>query len=137
MTANTVPRLSGPDPSGHERLDAIIGRATAVDGQPPFSDQSLIDAATGARRLISVDLDGVTYGVALVTVGDGPLEAELVVDPDARHRGLGGRLIGTLLREAHGDLLIWAHGDHPDAQISRFPCASPRSVSSSRPPRPR
>ncbi|MHB1172027.1 MAG: mycothiol synthase [Lacisediminihabitans sp.] len=93
-----------------------MDKATRVDGQPPFSDQSLVDLADGARKLVLAELDGSPAAAALVTVGDGPTEAELVVDPDARHHGLGGLLLSELIGHTRGELLIWAHGDHPDAR---------------------
>jgi mycothiol synthase len=85
---------------------ALAGRARAVDGAPPFSDQSLVDYRTGGRELVVIDTDA----AAVV----GPAEAEFVVDPDARGRGLGTRLLETLL--AGGSTLFWAHGDAPAAR---------------------
>jgi mycothiol synthase len=84
----------------------LIADAKAVDGAPPFSDQSLVDYRTGSRELITIDEDA----AAIVA----PNEAEFVVSPDARHRGLGTRLLETLL--AGGTALFWAHGDAPAAR---------------------
>jgi len=86
----------------------LIQRARTADGQPPFSDQSLVDLRTGERRLLAVD----ESAAALVS----DTEAELVVDPDARGRGIGTALLDRVLDSAHGDLLLWAHGDHPAAR---------------------
>jgi len=86
----------------------LIARARAADGQPPFSDQSLVDLRTGARDLVAID----EVGVALVS----STEAELVIDPDARGRGLGTTLLETVLSRTSDELLIWAHGDHPAAR---------------------
>ncbi len=85
----------------------MITRAIAADGQPPFSDQSLVDLRTGSRSLISVDS-------AAAILGDG--EAELVVDPDARGRGIGTKLLERIIADTSGDLLVWAHGDHSAAR---------------------
>ena len=89
-------------------LPALIARARAADGQPPFSDQSLVDLRTGARDLVTID----EVGVALVSA----TEAELVIDPDARGRGLGTTLLEKVLARTTGELLVWAHGDHPAAR---------------------
>jgi len=122
-------------------LQGLIARATAVDGQPPFSDQALIDLRSGVRTLVQFD-------DASAIVGEG--QAEFVVDPDARGRGQGTRMLDRLLADA-GDheLLIWAHGDHPAAralaashglepmrELLQLRVAVPPAVSSARAVRP-
>ena len=122
-------------------LQGLIARATAVDGQPPFSDQALIDLRSGVRTLVQFD-------DASAIVGEG--QAEFVVDPDARGRGQGTRMLDRLLADA-GDheLLIWAHGDHPAAralaashglepmrELLQLRMAVPPAVSSARAVRP-
>ena len=87
-------------------VSGLIERARAADGAPPFSDQSLVDYRTGTRELVSIGDEA----AALV----GKSDAEFVVDPDARGRGLGTRLLDTLL--AGGATLFWAHGDAPAAR---------------------
>lgn len=87
------------------RLADLVDRATAADGSPPFSDGALVALAQGARTLVEL-------GSAVAVVGED--EAELVVDPDARRRGEGGRILDRLL--ADGSTLFWAHGDHPGAR---------------------
>ncbi|HEY0259407.1 MAG TPA: mycothiol synthase, partial [Lacisediminihabitans sp.] len=96
-----MPRPSTPD------LAALIARARTADGQPPFSDQALVDLRTGSRRLLTV-------GPGAAIVGEG--EAELVVDPDARGTGNGTALLEAVLADTGGDILIWSHGDHPAAR---------------------
>ena len=122
-------------------LRGLIARATAVDGQPPFSDQALIDLRSGVRTLVQFD-------DASAIVGEG--QAEFVVDPDARGRGQGTRMLDRLLADA-GDheLLVWAHGDHPAAralaashglepmrELLQLRVAVPPAVSSARAVRP-
>ncbi|CAN5159607.1 hypothetical protein BH11ACT2_BH11ACT2_17260 [soil metagenome] len=91
-----------------EWLGSLIERARAADGQPPFSDQSLLDLRAGERELLALG----EYAAALVSA----TEAELVVDPDVRGRGHGTALIEAVLAEPHTELLVWAHGDHPAAR---------------------
>jgi mycothiol synthase len=89
-------------------LDSLASKARAFDGQPPFSDQSLVDLRLGLRQLIAID------NVAAAIASD--TEAEFVVDPDARGRGHGTSLLETLIARAPEGLLVWAHGDHPAAR---------------------
>jgi mycothiol synthase len=97
----------------NDALRELAAAAAAADGQPPFSDQSLVDVATGARRLLTVD----SVGAALITVDADPAEAELVIHPDARRQGHGQRLLSEVLASVPGTLLVWAHGDHPGARV--------------------
>ena len=97
-------------------LPALVAAATAADGQPPFSDQSLVDFSAGTRRLLTVPAGGEPLGAALVAQDGDTTEAELVVHPDARRRGLGERLLTQVMAASAGQLLIWAHGDHPGAR---------------------
>lgn len=121
MTASASP--STPDQSGphfapwtHEFLTGLIARATLADGQPPFSDQSLIDIESGVRQLVVLAAREKPAAAAIVLFGSTSFEAEFVVDPLERHHGLGNRMMIEMLREAHGTVRIWAHGDHPDAR---------------------
>ncbi|CAN5404579.1 mycothiol synthase [soil metagenome] len=93
-------------------LAGLIERARSVDGQPPFSDGSLVGLAHGERRLVRHE-----QSAAIVTTAKrGTNEAEFVVEPDARRHGLGRALLHELLVAAPGDLLLWSHGDHPGAR---------------------
>ncbi|HMH59078.1 MAG TPA: GNAT family N-acetyltransferase [Galbitalea sp.] len=93
--------MSDSPPSTPDWVARLIEHARAADGAPPFSDQSLVDFRVGTRELVAIDQDA----AALV----GETDAEFVVDPDARGRGLGTELLETLL--AGGATLFWAHGD--------------------------
>jgi len=89
-------------------LGGLISAARATDGQPPFSDQSLVDLRAGTRRLLAIS----EVAAAIVS----PTEAELVVIPDARGRGHGSALVSTIVSSSQPGFLVWAHGDHPAAR---------------------
>ena len=105
---STGPDSAGPAASDRAFLDLLIEQARAVDGQPPFSDASLIELKLGQRRLLSVEHSA----AAILSAG----EAEFAVLPDARGRGIGTKMLETILTESEPGLLIWAHGDHPAAR---------------------
>lgn len=90
-----------PDP---EFLVDLIERARTVDGQPPFSDQSLVELERGERALLAS-----AHGAAVASAD----ELELVIDPDQRGHGHGTALVETVLEAHPGLAFAWAHGDHP------------------------
>ena len=96
-----------PSPSVPESLGGLIERAIAADGQPPFSDQSLVELGRGERALVEVE-----RGAAVI----GANEFELVVDPDARGAGIGTALVERVLAGHPGVKFAWAHGDHPGSR---------------------
>ena len=104
--------MSDSPRSAPDWLTRLIADAKAADGAPPFSDQSLVDYRTGVRELVAIGEDA----AALVPepVEGREAEAEFVVSPDARRRGLGTRLLEQLLDD--GSTLFWAHGDAPGAR---------------------
>lgn len=116
MTASANP--SGPNFASWSLgfLTGLIARATLADRQPPFSDQSLVDLESGARQLVVLAAREKPAAAAIVLFASTSFEAEFVVDPLERHHGLGNRMMIEMLREAHGTVRIWAHGDHPDAR---------------------
>lgn len=90
-------------------FETLVRAATAADGQPPFSDQALVDLATGSRTLT---------GIAPVAAAvHSPIELELVVAPDSRRQGHGAALAEKVLGENPDLRLAWAHGDHPASRI--------------------
>jgi mycothiol synthase len=103
MTQNGLPR-----PSTADRLQRIVEQARAHDGQPPFSDLSLVELRTGVRSLVLVD------DLAAAIVAE--TEAEFVVVPDARGQGTGTALLERLIAASPTALRFWAHGDHPAAR---------------------
>src|SRR3546814_8448208 len=64
----------------------------------------------------SSDLRIVGYAQLQPGHGDHPAMAELAVDPEARGRGIGGRLVTEVLSEGGPDARVWAHGNLPAAR---------------------
>jgi mycothiol synthase len=112
MTASLQLRRSSPSELG-AAFTRLISRCTLVDGQPPFNDQALVDAASGARTLIVAEHGDVIAGAVLV----GADEFEFVVDPEFRRNGLGTILLERILDGAEPTIAGWAHGDHPASRI--------------------
>jgi mycothiol synthase len=94
-------------------LPALIHDAHETDGQPPFSDQTLIDLRQGKKRLLAI---GEMAAAAVPTQSTGTPEIELVVSPQSRRGGLGGMLLDNLIDIYPRGFRIWAHGDHPGAR---------------------
>ena len=113
-------------PSMLERVSELARRAQAVDGQPPFSDQSLVELGRGERQLITVGVDGQAASAVRQPAGAGREmmgaaivsadEFELVIDPDSRCHGLGTSLAAKVLATAPDARSVWAHGDHPGSR---------------------
>ncbi|MBB2892806.1 mycothiol synthase [Flexivirga oryzae] len=94
-----------------EELLAIADRAASYDGVDPFSEQTRLALRhTQPQQVISTD-DTVTAGAYVADDG----AVELVVDPDHRRHGFGGRIVQGVLGE-RPDARFWAHGDLPGAQ---------------------
>ena len=105
-----------------ERAQAVrdlIGRADAVDGTAPVSEQVIhsLTRDSDARHLVEV-ADDVVVGYANLVPGhdEHPAMAEVVVDPGHRGRGLGGELVEAALTAGGDGARVWAHGDLPAAR---------------------
>ncbi|SEB97195.1 mycothiol synthase [Paramicrobacterium humi] len=97
------------------RFAALVDAAAGADGQPPFSDQSIVDARNGRSDYLEVtDAAGGVVGAAIDSAAD-PAEFELVIHPAHRGRGHGTAALQELLGRHDGEVLTWAHGDHPAA----------------------
>lgn len=105
-----------------EAARVVIAAAEAADGTPPVSDQALLAAQQGQRRMLLFRETGAGDGgaaggsdpVAVGVVGQG--EVDLVVRPEARGRGVGRASLARLLEHADGEVLAWAHGTNPAAE---------------------
>lgn len=94
----------------------VIDAAEAHDGIAPLSEQylaGLADATLRHRHLLAREGGEVAGVAALAPDGN----AELVVAPAHRRRGVGRALIDALENEAENPLL-WAHGNLPAAQAT-------------------
>ncbi len=100
---------------------ALVDRAAAVDGVKAigshvldhFDEAEIVLWLNAAGEVIpgsaAPDLNG-ALGVAIVPAAD---PAEFVLDPSARGRALGTRLLRETLEHTSA---VWAHGDLPAAQ---------------------
>lgn len=61
----------------------------------------------GEKRLLERDGAAAVYSAS---------EAEFVVDPTARGRGIGTAVLEEILEKSDPTVKIWAHGDHPAAR---------------------
>ncbi|WP_091376879.1 mycothiol synthase [Geodermatophilus sp. DSM 45219] len=126
-TAPHVRDVGRLEPADVEAVLALLRAATAADGVRPLSEEAELrlqhGGPAGGRDVLATTADGAPAGYARFEGGDGTgdAEAELVVSPDCRRRGVGRALL-TRLEELAGDrpLRVWAHGDLPgSAHLAR------------------
>jgi mycothiol synthase len=106
MTGPLLVGEASPDPVAVRTLAAA---AEAADGVAPLSEPVVIDLHEKAGRHFFATRDGSLVGYAHLDAEG----AELVVHPDHRRQGIGGRLLDAL--ESAGAELAWAHGRRPAA----------------------
>lgn len=114
-------------PAALQPITVLARRATIRDGVAPFSEQPLLDLASGRESQAFVvavapgdhgrpgDQDRL-IGAALVNTE--AASAELLVHPGKRRRGMGTALLraaAQLLPDPKQPLAVWAHGDLPAA----------------------
>ena len=106
-------------------VEALAGRAAEADGRPALSDHTALHLRgggdVGAWHLLARDGGGQVVGYAHLDPSD-PVEGpsgEVVVDPRARGRGVGDRLLHRVVALAQSEagraVRLWAHGDAPAA----------------------
>ena len=106
-----------PSPSIPESLAALIERCRDADGQPPFSDGTLVQLRTGEKAQLELDSPASDAAAIHSAAIYSATEAEFVVDPAQRGQGIGTRLLEQLLQRCEQGVKIWAHGDHPAARV--------------------
>ncbi|MGA8845084.1 MAG: mycothiol synthase [Nocardioides sp.] len=90
-------------------IATVRAACVAHDGQDPLDEKAALGLKH--RGLDGAELWVEEGGFALVREGD----LTLAVDPAARRRGLGGRLLEQAVRAAPAH--AWSHGDHPAAAL--------------------
>lgn len=115
-----VRTVTGPlPPALREAVLALAARATAADGVAPLDEAALLaltDPAPHHLHLTVSDDATALAGYAHLDLGGDVPTAQLVVDPAARRRGVGRRLLDAASTAAGGRLEAWAHGDLPGAR---------------------
>lgn len=134
MTSTPRPVTSRPTANDLPRLRSLASAAAAVDGHPPFNDQTWASLRAGEHGvwLLTLDAagseqDAVPDAAAVLTAlpaaeppEDRPgVLIELVVHPRARRAGLGRRLLRAALEQVPSGSRIetWSHGGHPGARV--------------------
>ncbi|WP_441327445.1 mycothiol synthase [Kocuria sp.] len=115
-----------PNPQTVSELTALAKAAADHDGDPPFSDQTLVQLRTAAHTTTVVGAlledSQRMVGAAVVVHSDQPDTAavlEAVVDPAHRGSGTGAAMVTAALDGGVGDhaaMDAWAHGDHAAAR---------------------
>lgn len=115
----TIERSDTFAPATLPDLAALAEQARTTDGAAPFSDHLWHAARHGesTSAWIGKTGDGQLSAAAVIARQGHRLAAELVVAPDQRRKGIGGRLLTELLSTTGGELWLWAHGDHPAARV--------------------
>ncbi|MFI5085653.1 MAG: mycothiol synthase [Actinomycetales bacterium] len=127
-----VEQIAGaPEPPLAAQITLLAAAAAEEDGNPPLSEQTLIDLrspATTADSLLTLaayaTADGTASGartdlagVAVVVLRGGDGVLELAVHPSYRNQGVGELLVRTLAAARGLDgLKAWSHGNHEAAE---------------------
>lgn len=147
MASESTPRPAqriDPEPAAAQRLRTLARAAEEADGDPPFSDQTLVDLRTAPERVRLAVVEAPTTtdpavearadapaNDAASAAGDAPVAAavlvsprgdgdaallEAVVAPESRGGGLGRAVVEAALEGWEGPIDAWSHGDHPAAR---------------------
>jgi mycothiol synthase len=120
-----VVRRNGLEPDEFREVLALTGAAADADGAAPLSEHVLLRLRGGSARpghhFLIPGGDGRLLGYGHLDPAGG-MDAELVVHPSHRRRGLGRALAEEIRRAAAGlpstggtAVRFWSHGDHPSA----------------------
>lgn len=93
----------------------VTARSEEADGTAPLDEATLMSVRL---RPEEVRCWGEEHGFVLLAQESGRDQLHLVVDPDHRGRGLGGRLLERALQDIWPPrhLESWSHADHPAAR---------------------
>jgi mycothiol synthase len=114
-TLTVDPALSG---ASREQVEQLLVRAEAADGYRALNEAAELALRQGtpaALHLTALDGDRVV-GYAQLVPGPHTSTGFLVVDPPARHQGVGLRLVGALIEHAPSPLQLLAPTDSAAAQ---------------------
>ena len=117
-------RLSAPSPGDPEslaRFRRLVTEAERIDGQRAVNEQSMLTVGRdrGPVLLEAHVGDSLAGAAVLATPQDaaGSAEAEFLVAPEFRRRGVGTAILAHLVDSAPQGFAVWAHGDHPGAAV--------------------
>jgi mycothiol synthase len=106
--------LAGADVTA---VDDLLNRVSDADGVSAISEHAYLHLLAGGghdERHATIASDDGLLAYAHLSNGIEPV-AEILVDPAARGRGLGGLLLDEILDQGR-TVRIWAHGQLPAAQ---------------------
>lgn len=116
-----------PAPEVLADILTLVGAAEEADGNPPFSEQTLVELKAKAPGSVLTLLSHAPEeqsssegkdlaGVAVVVLKGNDGVLEIAVHPNYRNEGVGALLVDALVAERglHG-LKAWSHGDHEAA----------------------
>lgn len=108
------------------QLDELIRASTLVDGHEPIGEHKFLrmqhgdDLALGVLAVEDGRLVGYAHALAFSDGGPPRVSCELVVHPEARRRGIGGRLLAAVIEQAkrRGSrrVDIWAYNDSSESK---------------------
>ena len=118
MSVTVTPYDSIPFP---EDLVALAERSRAHDGEPPFSDQTLVELRSGRAGVtcvVATDGEDLVGAAVVMPQPDAAstFTVELTVDPEHRNRGVATAIAGQLRGLVDGTVEAWAHGNQPAAR---------------------
>lgn len=108
-------------PARAAEVTRLVAAAVEADRVRPLSEHVSLHLRYGGDTPVRSYLARlgdriVGYGHLDVTDQVEGASAEVVVDPDFRQRGVGRRLVASMLEGTpDGSLRLWAHGEHPAA----------------------
>lgn len=123
--------LMAPGEAAATAVRELARTAEDVDGDPPFSDQTLVDLRTSPQRARLAVVPAADTGsdtapgaaglaaAAVLIEGRGPgapALLEAVVAPGRRGLGLGRAVVVAALEGRDGPVEAWSHGDHAGAR---------------------